>query len=346
MIFAQKMDRVEGYFTQINLAEESIMSSNWEEAVSQYEKAFDFTVDPLFGDIINYLNSIIFSNNSRIQKSRKLTYWFNYVVNEKHMEWSELKKKLFPHFFIEHFEKKYLYEDINEPYDSTLHNTLIQLYADDQNIRPRKGRYSKEEKLAIDSMDEVNWTRFNELIEKHGFPNERNTQYSLGGQDLWPTVSLLLRHFVQNGYGEEVIAIVEKEFRELKIPRNIIAGVYDLEYDLSRATKKNYQHITSYIVFIGARIYRPLIDYSQENLDRIAHNRSKLYLPPLETSIKNAVCTTMCVDGNIKKFYIEPYISLDNLPSFLFEDDDSKKMLQKLRIDISQYEKDCLCNKF
>lgn len=346
LLCGQKNSRVGAYFLKINKAESNIMTENWGTASIIYEEAFNETINPFFSDVVNYLNCLILSEESGIKKIRKLTYWINYLINEKGVKWEYLEDNLFPDFLLREYKKDFCYTQQKDSLNMIADSMLLQIFIDDQNVRPKKARYTKEDKIAIDSMDQVNWKRFNEFIHRFGFPCEQNVSISLGEYEIWSVISLLLRHFVQDGYGEEVIAILQKEFQALKIPRNIIGSVYDLEYHMSGGDKKHYNYVTTYITFIGANIYKPLINYSEESIALINQNRLSIYLPEMETSLMNSVCKTMCVKGKVKKFFIEPYVYMDNLPSFLFENDEDQQLLNKMKIEPVKYVVDCPCETF
>ena len=346
LLRGQESNGVESYFKYVNQADQHIMLEDWEQVVAHYENAFKYSADPFFTDIVNYLNSVILTKESGILKMRKITYWLNYLINEKRVKWNYLEEILIPNFLVSEYKNNFFYSKKNDDFKSVTDSVILQIFYDDQNVRPKNARYTKEDKIAIDSVDQVNWIRFNEFINKYGFPCEQNVSFSLGDYELWSIVSLLLRHFVQEGYGEEVIDILQKEFNNLKIPRNIIASVYDLENNMSGGNKKHYSYIVTYVTFIGANIYKPLIDYKEDNIALINKNRAKIYLPELEVSLKNSVCKSMCVEGRIKNFFIEPYVSMDNLPSFLFEGEEKQNKIKGLKIIPSKIVDNCPCERF
>lgn len=345
-LWGQKNNRVEAYFLNINEAESHIMQADWNTASIIYEEAFNQTINPLFSHIVNYLNCVILNDYAGIKKTRKLTYWINYLMNQKGVHWEYLESHLIENFLIQEIKKDFCYTRQKDTTHVLADSMLLQIFHDDQNIRPDRPKYTQEDRMAIDSMDKVNWERYKAFIKRFGFPGEQNVSISLGEQELWVVNATLLRHFVQQGFGEAVIHILQKEFENLIIPRNIIASIYDMEYDMSKGKKKHYSHVVSYITFVGANIHKPIINYSEENIALINQNRSKLYLHDFDLALQYAVCGTMCVKGQIKKFLIEPYVYMDALPSFLFESEEEQKRIKSLKITPSTFVEVCPCNEF
>jgi len=334
---------LETYYNNIDLAESSIFNENWDSAAVYYELAFTMSSDPFTTDVINYLNVLILSEEEK--KDNKMYYWVDYLLNKRGVGWHFVEKWIHCDSLLSKFKENCTSGRMGKNQKSLNDSIFYQIFLDDQSIRPSGIRSSKD-KFAIDSMDQINWNRFNKFIDDFGFPSERNLSYTIDDKQVWMIVSLLLRHFIQRGYGEEVIHILNKEFSEFIIPRNIIASVYDLEYSMSRGKKEEYNLVTTYLVFVEDSVYKPLIDYSYENIQRINKRRGSVFLPNLDVSIQKVVCSSMCKDGIIKKFIIEPYVSFDELPGILFAAEDQKAFLKERKIDFNNFNDGCPCTTF
>jgi len=330
---AQDIGKAQNYYLNINKAIESILDEEYEEAIKYYDIAFHQTLNPLFTDIVNYLNCVLLSDLNRISSIRKLTYWSNYLVNHKNTQWDYIRSLLIDDPLLALYSDKYLCYKKNILYNQIAYSEILNLFYDDQNIRPGNIEYTKEIKLAIENKDTLNWVKFNKFIEIYGFPNEDYLPYSKNGKDTWSIVSTLLRHFVQRGFGEDVIELAKIEFYNLRMPRNLYVNLMELEFELSTRVKKKYQMASTYVTMIDGTMYKSFIDYSDHNIELINNNRSKLFLPKLDVSFNNFVCVLKCSKGNVKKFFIEPYTSIEELPGFLFESEKDQEMLSEYRID-------------
>lgn len=342
-IYSQSLASNKDYFKFINKGNEFIFEHKFEKAAIEYEQAFKIFKNPYFIDRINYLLvNLELKNQAKIESN--LWILFEKKGIDTSLLFLNIDKKNFNQETLEFIRKNFKVASLQFKPDTVYKNELLQLLSLDQ------WAYGNNDNLA-DSMFITNKKQTNSLIlkrlihiiQKKGLPTEEKCGYALNNDmNIWLILNLFLRHSIQDGSIDTIIPLLTIMKNGNCIHPAIIANAYQLIWESGRK-EPQFLYIPYYIVSVGARFYRPLIDVDEIIVKQINNNRINLGLDSLQNSTKYNSCAFFCFTGTYdKKFSLTPYTTYECYPAMMFDDKGLAKISSK-QINIPELESKCNC---
>lgn len=259
------------YFNLIDQAEIAIVNSDFKEANSLYQKAFNTNTESFVLDIINYSKCNCFLSD-KIQKNAIIT------LLQKGLSIKELRKDVVLKKCIKKNDAEF--KDIEPIYDSLYRKQIQQLGYDDQFYRLKKGSYVKYRK-EIDSIDYNNINTFIELVDEKGFPSE--AKIGVENRVGWQEWIIVVLHYQQQRSKDkskpDITKILKKAVDENKLRPSIYAHLAEMQND---SIYRKYYHSPLVMIEKGEyRIFKSTLD----KVNTIDEEREKIGMSSLKNQL-------------------------------------------------------------
>ncbi len=340
--FASNSDKVDDYNSKIIQANRAVYSCNLSLALEHYKAAFSIeNVQPFYHDLKNCVVIAYECKDSDLMKE-----CLDRLVDQKQLGQNDFSRE-FPFFnakIVDYLEKK-ISERVEKSNRQIYYKTrLLKLYKLDQEVHQLLLGQSEEGIRERNSADSTNFIEFSRLMDVRQFQGENDIGAFLSEMNIWNIYGILFRHFVQIGFGEDLLAILhDYHIVKDKIPAEIYANIIDLKDNIEKRlpTVQN-----NYINIIGASYHRPMIKYDSVSMNALNSKRLSMGIDSFHVSFKQAVTQTFCQEGIASRFKFSPFSYVEHLPSFLFNSDEDQKYLKSLEIDLDSTLPSCLCEKW
>ncbi|MCA0235508.1 MAG: hypothetical protein LCH81_03920 [Bacteroidetes bacterium] len=295
------------YFAFVNQAARAIHKGNFEAASTSFQEAFRHKPIPFFCDL---KNAIIV--NSRLGYHEKNAELLKITLRDKHIDTVGLFQHLPPRLFDgNNLQLIRTYQTQSPVFNEMYRKAFFSLWQEEQdNLLSR-----------LVPHQEI-YTRFFDLFEKYGFPNEeRIGSLDTGNNDVWGTLGTLFSNMIkQKGeIAQKTLQMLKIEFEKGNIPPSVLANCYDCASENSILDKKTFYFQNELLAQTGGKIYRPFIYYTDSVMQVINTNRIAIGLDSFHIAQKQYICGSYChipdcSDPNKKTIQTVPYISNPSFP--------------------------------
>lgn len=305
------------YYKHISNSKVYFVENKYEFALDEYKIAFKKKNKPFFVDIKNALVVAEHLGDKCFIKT------LSEFLNKKGLKLQESKDFDFSTTkdFISSLKSKQIIKN----------DILLNIFENDQNVRPNRPFLSEVEIKSRDSMDHVNYSRFITMVEKYGFPTEEEYGYFVGETNLWQVVNVLCVHFILSGYHNEILELLDLSFHKGDIPNGVYANLIDRSYDSFQSGSSSVEH--RYLVKIGAKDYYNILDKSKAIVDAINSRRAEIFLDSLHISQNYFLSKHYCIKKFLNGYTPEPYAAVEFLPYQIFGDEKSNPDLIKINLE-------------
>jgi hypothetical protein len=303
----EDQDEIRTYYEHISLAKRSTFDRDFPKALDHYDRAFLAKKDAFYCDITNAVRIANHLNDSvRLQKYLAL------LMQKGRETYLTIDTSITKRYT---FSQPYLKKE-----SQRARAELLEIFRLDQSIRPQDSaifRTCQMEK-SIDSMDRINFYRFQKMIARHSFPTENSIGYQLDTLTLWDVINTFCIHWSLGGFEIQVDSMLNSEFKKGNIPNGMYAAVLDRIADSSKKMKDILvEH--RYMCIIGGKEYYSPYRRDKKLSDLVNTNRKRIGLDSLHTSQKYFLWQRYC-SQIIPDFTFEPYAIVEHLPGAIFEE--------------------------
>lgn len=344
------------YFKHINLASRAIYDNDFVSASGHYDEAFKWKAAPFYLDL---KNAVIV--NSKCGFYAKNNVLLKIILQQKYITggklFDEIPQYLFDAGNLETI-RNLVVQQPKSSFDPLLHKAVLKLFTEGQAIggfdqlelipdEKERNRLLKQAYQARDSLYDVSVLNFLTLVKKRGFPNEDRVGYFIGEHNIWLILEILIHGWLWNKpYSQEVLALVETEFKAGHIPANFYGNCLEYAYD-NWGKNRNVAHnvMNATIIHSGTAYYRPFVFYSDSLMNLVNANRLAIGLDSFHIAQKQLVCTKFCPNHIGKILSIIPHYKYVNIP-YGFVKNAFKEAgieMETYRIDIRRITEECGC---
>ena len=344
---------LEKYYKYINLAARAIYKNDFLAASIGYDSAFLYKAHPDYVDLKNYILV-----NSRYCLFDKNNTPIRLLMTEKKIDTTllffDLPKRVFSAdnlVLINKLQGK-LYK--NKPVDNNQQKTLGRMFAryTDALDYIEHGGYSPDSmrmnNRRKDSLFYVNLTQFLTLYQETGFPTEEKIGvFYAKGQSWASMIDLLFQPFLRSEEKEQILAILETQYRLGNLPPARYASLLDYSNKYSKPPKKAFNFMQTTVVLVNGEAYRPFVYYSDSLMQVVNTNRLSIGLDSFHVVQKQVICQYFCKyasqDSSIIMMAQYPTLRKESYGFVKWVFDQEKLDLSSCKINIAKILKECNC---
>lgn len=299
VVHAQMSDSLLQYYTYVNRAVNAICDSNYNAALTNYNKAFTYKKDPYGVDIYN--TTVIYV----LQKKHKQVYLNLKKLVSMGFSIADIKEEKYTSIFHDFFYSKYgkKIDDYAKHPDTTynvrLRKTYDSLLVEDQFFRLKEGSYSIY-RDTIFKIDAANVEIMNNLIEKYGFPSEQ--QVGIHGNFGYKPIWFIITHNNPKtkkentfDYSEILVKAINDGTMNVKIAAelqetNLGTACYGISnYEAMYSYYIKDTNATKFVIPIKTITgYHPIKKENKIDIERINKERKAVGLPSIEEARKQS----------------------------------------------------------
>jgi len=349
-------EKAMAYFKHINLASRAIYDNDFVSASGHYDDAFNLKAAPFFLDL---KNAVIV--NSKCGFYAKNNALLKIILQQKKITGSQLFDEIPQYLFdagnLETI-RNLVVQQPKSSFDPLLHKAVLQLFNEGQAIggfdqiefipdEKERNLLLKQAYQARDSLSDVSALKFINLVKKSGFPNEDRVGFFMGEYDIWFILEILIHGWLWNKpYSQEVLALVETEFKAGHIPANFYGNCLEYAYD-NWGKNRNVAHnvMNATIIHSGTAYYRPFVFYSDSLMNLVNSNRLAIGLDSFHIAQKQLVCTKFCPNNIGHILSIIHHYKYVNIPYGFVKNafKEAGMEMETYRIDIRRITDECRC---
>ncbi len=331
------------YYKYTNLAARAIYDNNFSTASVHYDSAFIYKQYPFYEDLKKYI--LVNYKSGLFDKNEQAIY---HLIHHKKIDTAQLftalPKRVFDGKNLKLINKLVKERNKAKPTESTLSKSLKEIYNSDQSVRDYEQFKEKsiEARNAIyaskDSVDAINFTRFEKLYAQYGFPHEESVGVFLDGQHQWVNViSVLLLHFIKSKDEEtagKMSAMIKAALYSGELHTSICCSLLDDNNVRSTESTNEYYLLSTTVYLVMGEVYRPFVFYTDSLMEEVNTNRIAMGLDSFHITQKQVVCQFVGAKNNDMMNFIKmvPYASIVDLPPGLV-----KMSCEEANVDMASY---------
>lgn len=329
------------YYKYTNLAARAIFDNKFDRASAYYDSAFVYKKYPFFEDLRQYI--LVNYKSGLFDKNEQALF---HLIHHKKIDTAQLftalPKRVFDEKNLKLINKFYKDRNKAKASESSLAKSLKEIYVIDQAVRDydQIQQKSPEARNAIfasrDSVDAVNFIRFEKLCAQYGFPDEESVGVFFDGQRRWDSViSVLLLHFINDEeIFEKVAAMIKDALHSGKLHTMICLSLLDDNNFRSAEYTNEYYFLSTTVYLVMGEVYRPFVFYTDSLMEAVNTNRVAMGLDSFHITQKQVVCQFVGTKNNDTMNFMKmvPYASIVDLPPGLV-----KMSCEEANIDYHSY---------
>lgn len=331
------------YYKYTNLAARAIYNNNFNTASVYYDSAFIYKQYPFYEDLkkfilVNYKSGLFDKNEQAIF----------HLIQHKKIDTAQLftvlPKRVFDDKNLKLINKLIKERNKTNLQISVLAQTLKEIYYSDQSVRDynlfkqksivaRNAIYSSR-----DSVDAVNFIRFEKLYAQYGFPDEESVGVFYDDESQWVNIiSILLLHFSKSRdseTAEKLNSILKAALNSGELHNAICASLLEENNVEGKDPINRYYYLSTTINLVMGEVYRPFVFYTDSLMNEVNANRIAIGLDSFHVTQKQVVCQFIGAKADESKNIITmvPYASIDDLPPGLV-----KMTCEEAKVDYHSY---------
>ncbi len=331
------------YYKFTNLAARAIFDNNFSVASVYYDSAFSYKQYPFFEDLKKYI--LVNYKSGLFDKNEQALF---HLIHHKKIDttqlFSVLPKRVFDDKNLKLINKLIKELKKAKPRESALSKSLKEIFVIDQGVRDYDQimQKSPEARNAIyssrDSVDAVNFKRFEKLYAQYGFPDEESVGAFFDDEHQWAyIISVLLLHF-KNPKDEEakrkVLTIIKAALYSGEMHTSLCATLLEDNGVRAQDPTNEYYFLSTTINLVMGEVYRPFVFYTDSLMKEVNTNRIAIGLDSFHITQKQVVCQFVAAKNNESMYFIPmaPYTSIHDLPPGIV-----KMSCEEVNVDYHSY---------
>ncbi len=313
------------YYKFTNLAARAIYDNNFSAASVHYDSAFIYKHYPFYEDLKKYI--LVNFKSGLFDKNEQALF---HLIHNKKIDTAQLftvlPKRVFDDKNLKLISKFVKERNKAKPTESVLLKSLKEIFVSDQSVRDYEK--FKEKSVAIrnaiyasrDSVDAVNFIRFEKLYTQYGFPDEESVGVIFDDEHQWASViHVLLLHFKKTREEEtakKVVAIIKAALYAGELHTSICSSLLEDNNVRPQDPTNEYYFLSTTINLVMGEVYRPFVFYTDSLIKEVNTNRIAIGLDSFHITQKQVVCQFIGAKSNDARGFISmvPYASIHDLP--------------------------------
>lgn len=313
------------YYKYTNLAARAIYDNNFNVASVYFDSAFIYKQYPFYEDLKKYI-LVNFKSELFDKNEQALFHLIHHKKIDTAQLFSVLPKRVFDDKNLILINKLIKERNKARSQESILSKSLKEIFVSDQSVRDYEQFYKKsiEARKAIyasrDSVDGVNFLRFEKLYAKYGFPDEESVGVFFNDEHQWAfIVDVLLLHFKKTKEEEtakKVVAIIKAALYSGELHNSICASLLEDNDVRAQDPTNEYYFLSTTINLVMGEVYRPFVFYTDSLMKEVNTNRIAIGLDSFHITQKQVVCQFIGAKNidNMNFITMSPYAQIDDLP--------------------------------
>jgi len=344
---------LEKYYKYINLASRAIYINNYLSATAYYDSAFLYKKYPNYVDLKNYVLV-----NYKCKLFNKNDASIRLLITEKGIDTSllflELPRRVFSASNLKLIRRLEDESRIDKQYNNKLSEKIKDIFIVDQEAHDYSEYNLQDHNIADkayrrkDSIDNDNAMKFLCICKEEGFPTEETVGIFFKKGQEWSFVTyVLIWHFLQSDYRDEVIKMMDEELIKGNLHPSLYASHLDFVNDNLKVRKKEYNFMNTTVCLMQNEAYKPFVYYTDSLMNEVNTNRISIGLDSFNITQKQVVCKKFDegADKNGPFITMSQYPKIERFPYAIvkaaFEKENQD--LSTYKINTSNILKECTC---